>query len=63
MANTIDEEKKWDDMLHEFEGLYARLSDRNKEIMLNYPLLETEEDAQRCMGFMKMLILFQEMRG
>lgn len=65
MANTnakIDEEKKWDDMFDDFKGLYDRLSDENKRIMLDYPALETEEDVLRCMGFMRFMLLFQVMK-
>ena len=53
------EEKKADDLMAEFQTAYNGLSDRNKEVMRNYPLLNTPEDAHRCIGFMKMLALFQ----
>ena len=53
------EEERMDAVLKEFQKTYDSLSDHNKEIMKNYPMLQTEEDARRCIGFMKMLALFQ----
>jgi len=53
------EEKKADDLMAEFQTAYNGLSDRNKEVMRSYPLLNTPEDAHRCIGFMKLLALFQ----
>lgn len=54
-------EKKADDELAEFQAAYDKLDDRNKELMREYPLLQNEEDVQRCMGFMRLLALFQEL--
>ena len=52
-------EKESAEMLQSFERLYSGLSPRNKEIMKNYPLIQTEEDARACMGLMGLLSLMQ----
>lgn len=53
------EEKRMEALLQEFRATYDTLSDGNKEIMKNYPWLQSEDDARRCLAFMKMLALFQ----
>jgi len=55
------EEKKAEDMFSDFQAVYNKLDDENKALMREYPLLQTEEDARRCIGFMKMLALFQQL--
>ncbi len=57
--STADLEKRLDDLYNEFVRVYSGLSERGKEIMKDYPILYTEEDAVRCLGFMKVLALFQ----
>lgn len=57
--SNAEQEKRMDALYDDFVKVYSRLSERGKEIMLNYPMLYTEEDAVRCLGFMKVLVLFQ----
>lgn len=47
--------------LKDFEKTYNSLSDKNKEILKNSPMIETEEQAQGVLGIMKMMSAFEKL--
>lgn len=55
----IEEHEKAEKFVKDFESIYNGLSDRNKEILKNSPMIETQEQAEGVLGVMKMMTAFQ----